>query len=737
MTRLRGAAAPVGLLLLAVVAGRLVTELHGSSPAPWGVLLGYGAVFGSGAALSAVGLVLVYRSARIINFSQAAYGANASLLFVLLTTAEGWDYWLALPVAVIAAGVVGFLVELLVLRRFAGAPRLVLTLVTVVLVQLLSALALLQPRVFGFSPPEDGLPTVPLPTEPADTPFDGLRFRWAGAPFNGDQVVLVVGTALLVLGLALFLRRSRLGVAVRGAAENAARVEQLGVSTGVLSSTTWTLVAVLSAVGGVLATTAQGGTVTQLASSGGAGYGALMVALIAALIARFDSLPMACAAAVGLTVFEQGLAWAFDNERAVLDVVRFVLVLLVLLLQPARRTRADAGSASSWAGTEEIRAIPFVLASLPAVQAGVRRFRWAVAVVLLGYPFVVSPGQLSLGTTYVIFAIVGVSLVVLTGWAGQVSLGHFALVAVGALVGGLAIADLGLPFPAALVAGTLASAVVAVVVGLPALRVQGLQLAVATLALATATGSAMSSRLFFEPFLPSDVTRPQLLGIDTGTDLRAYYYLCVLAAGGAVLAAARLRRTRTARLLIAMRENERMAQAYGIDLVRTRLLAFAVSGGMAGFAGVLYVVQQRAVTGDAYGPQLSISVFLLAVLGGLGSVVAVLAGAVYFALAATLFPGALGALLASGLGVLIVLLFFPAGLGALAYSARDAWLRRVAQRHRIWVPTLAGDRVKRGEEALVPIAAGVGAEPVPRQYRVESRVSEFGRSQQLSKVWRY
>jgi hypothetical protein len=84
-----------------------------------------------------------------------------------------------------------------------------------------------------------------------------------------------------------------------------------------------------------------------------------------------------------------------------------------------------------------------------------------------------------------------------------------------------------------------------------------------------------------------------------------------------------------------------------------------------------------------------------------------------------------------------VMLFFPAGLGAAAYSIRDAWLRRIAQRYRIYVPSLAGDRVKRGEEALVPIVAQVTDEPIPARYRIDSRIGEFGRSQQLAKAWRY
>ncbi|HTL22798.1 MAG TPA: ABC transporter permease [Mycobacteriales bacterium] len=737
VAQLRRAAAPVLFLLLAVAAGRLVTVVHGTSTAPWGILLGYGAVFGCGTALSSVGLVLVYRSARIINFSQASYGVNAALLFLLLTTGKGWNYWVALGVSVLATASVAFLVELLVLRKFAKAPRLVLTLITVVLVQIFAAVTILLPRAFGYSPPKNGLPYVRLPSFPARTPFDRTRFHWAGAPFNGDHVALVVATLVMVLALGLFLRKSRLGTAIRGAAENSSRVEQLGVSTGVLSSTTWVLVAVLSAVGAILATTAQGGTLQQYSQSADAAYGPLMVALTAAVIARLESLPMAFAAAFGLTVFEQGLTWSFNNDQAVLNLVRFGLILLVLLLQPTRRSRTDAASSSSWAGSEEIRAIPSVLQRLPAVQTGVRRARWVFGGLLLAYPFVVSPGQLSLGTTYVIYAIVGVSIVILTGWAGQVSLGQFALVAVGALTGAWVIGDLHLPFGLALVAGTVVSALVAVLVGLPALRLQGLYLAVTTLALATTTAGLIGSHRFLEPHLPSAVGRPQILGLDLNTNLRGYYYLCVAATALAVLTAARLRRTRTARLLIAMRDNERMAQAYGINLVRTRLIAFALSGGMAGFAGVLYVVQQRAVTAGSYGPQLSVSMFLMAVLGGLGSVYAVLAGAAYFAICATVVSGTLATLLTGGIGVLLVMLFFPAGLGAMGYSVRDAWLRRVAQRYRIYVPSLAGDRIKRGEEALVPIAAGTEREPLPERYRVPSRISEFGRSQQLAKAWRY
>ena len=734
----RRMAMPVVVVLLGLAAGRLVTNAHGSSAVPWGVLLGYGLVFGSGTALMTVGLVLVYRSARVINFSQAAYGANSAIFFLLLTSAEHWNYWFALIVSIAATAVVAFFVELLILRRFSTAPRLVLTLITVALLLVLDATGQALPRAFGFKPPKDGQAIANLPTGRASTPFDRLHFRWAGAPFNGDQLVLVVAAIVIALALTLFLRRSRVGSAIRGASENAQRLEQLGVSSGILSSVVWVLVAVLSAVGGILSATAGSTSVAAAVAGGGAGYGALMTALAAAVFARLDDLPLAFASAIGLSILEQGLSWAYNNDRAVIDLIQFGLILVVLLLQRARRNaRTDAAASSSWVGSEEIRAIPHVMRGLAPVQAGLRRTRWLLALLVIGYPFVVSSGQLAVGTTFAIYGIVGVSIVILTGWAGQVSLGQFAFVAVGALTGGAVVHDLHLPFPLALLAGTVTAAAVAVVVGLPALRVQGLYLAVTTLALAVALSSAFGSINFLANHLPGTVGRPDVLGLDMNTNERAYFYFCVVMTALVVYLAMRLRRSRTGRILIAMRDNERMSQAYGVHLVRTRLLAFALSGGMAGFAGVLYAAQQRSVTAGSYGPDLSVAMFLMAVLGGLGSVYAVLAGAIYYGIASTIFAGQVGQLLTSGVGVLLVMLFFPAGLGAVAYSARDAWLRRIAQRYRIYVPSLAGDRIKRGEEALVPIVDPVIDEPVPVRYRIESRIGEMGRSQQLAKAWRY
>jgi branched-chain amino acid transport system permease protein len=320
--------------------------------------------------------------------------------------------------------------------------------------------------------------------------------------------------------------------------------------------------------------------------------------------------------------------------------------------------------------------------------------------------------------------------VVLTGWGGQISLGQFAFVAVGAMLGGTMTASWGVPFFIALIVASAVGAGVAVLIGLPALRIRGLYLAVTTLAFAVATTTMLLSGSTFEDYRPDTISRPQLLFVDT-EDERAYYYLCLAGLVFALFVAQGLRRTRTGRVLIAMRDNERAAQSFGVSLARTRLATFAVSGFLASFAGVLYAHHQHGVLQSSFLPGQSLQMFLMAVIGGLGSVYGVLTGAVYLATMTLLVNGEAGQLLGGAVGVLLVLLFFPGGLGALAYTVRDVWLRRVALRLKIHVPSLMGERLQSGDVELVPIApkpADTGI--VERRYRIDSLIGTTGSSQQ-------
>lgn len=708
------------------------------------VMFGYGLVFGCLTALVAVGLILVYRSNRVVNFAQAGIGVGSVMLYLLLTSTWDWSWWLAVGAAIAAAALLGLVTEVFVVRRFAASPRLVLTVVTIALGQTIAGFSLYLPRLFGYKPdPDDPLSALAiLPSTPPRTPLDGFRESIFPATFTGPHVLAVVVAVVVMVVLAAFFRYTAVGVAVRGSAENSRRAETLGINVSNLSAVVWVLAATLAAIAALVDAMVSGRTVLSvsgLAAVGGGGslaqaIGAstLLRALAAAVIARMESIPVAVIAAVCIGFFEQSLLWA-TGGNTVGDAILLVVIIATLLVQRARSSRVDEAETSSWASSDEIREVPDELRALPQVRFGLRRALWTLAVVVMAFPWVMSPSNTSLGAIYAIYSIVGVSLVVLTGWAGQISLGQFGFVGVGAAVGGYTTATLHLPFPVAVVTGSVAAGAVAVAVGLPALRIKGLFLAVTTLGFAI----AMSTWILTWSFVPSIVTRPELLWFDSKTDERTYYYLCVASLAVSMAVAQRLRRTRTGRILIGLRDNERAAQSYGINLVRTRLTAFAISGAMAGFAGVLYAHHQSSVAAEGYGPELSVQMFLMAVLGGLGSVYAVVVGAIYIGTAGIVIDNAAGQLLAGGLGVLGVLLFFPTGLGSMIFTVRDAWLRRVALRNRIFVPTLLGDRLKEGEEALVPIIERLPEEgEVDEVYRLPSMIGEAGQSQ-LSKLWRY
>jgi branched-chain amino acid transport system permease protein len=451
-----------------------------------------------------------------------------------------------------------------------------------------------------------------------------------------------------------------------------------------------------------------------------------------------DHLPTAVCAAIGIAIFERCVFWAY-RSTTIVEIALLAVIVVALLTQRRSLSRADVSVTGGWAAADEVRPVPAILASHPTVRAA---RRWAIAIgaiVVVGYPFAMSPSQVYLGATYAIFGMIAVSLVVLTGWGGQISLGQFALVAVGAMTASVATVTWGLPFVPAMVLATAAGAGIAVLLGLPALRIQGLFLAVTTMAFAVTLLGLMADRTKLGRFLPRVVERPKLF--IAFEDDRAYYFLCLAALALTVVVVKRLRTTRTGRVLIAMRDNERAAQSFSLSLLRVRLVTFAVAGAIAGAAGGLLAHQQHGVRVVAFAPEASLQVFLMAVIGGLGSVGGVLTGAIYLGTVHTFVGGTLGRLLASGGGVLLILIFFPGGIGGLLYRARDAFLRRIALREKIWVPSVLGDvRTFDPSRNVAPLAAKTDASgsrvKVPYDYELDSTIEEAGRSQG-GKGWIY
>ena len=711
-----------GALLLVLGAGaavltwKLPQGFHGV-PA----LLAQALLFGCINSLFAVGIVVVYRASRVINFAHGGVWVVAYTIFWELLGYHGISYWLALPAAMLAGALIAVIMEFVFVRRFFRSARLIVAVVTIGLAQLLAAVAHSTPGWFGDHDNRPGLPRTPL-----------THFAWKVFPvrFTGDYGAVLVLTVVALLGLGFFFRYTSAGIAVRGAAQNSDRASELGINVKSLSTIVWAIAGLLAGLAAALQVPITG--YNQSAAGSSVGVGVMLIALAAAVIGGMDSIPITVVAALAIAVVSQVAFYAF-HQSAIVDLVLLLVIIGAFIVQRRRLGRTDESSSSTWAATEEVRPIPAPLARLAVVRSSVRNLTALLVLVVLGYPFVMSPSQTNLGSLVFIDGIVVISLVILTGWGGQVSLGQYAFVAVGAYVGGILSAKAGLPFLVALLGGSFAGAAVAVILGVTALRVRGLYLAVTTLAFAVVTSTVLLSRSYLGKYIPDRIGRPQILFIRT-EDNRAFYYVCLLALALAWWAAVGLRRSRTGRVLIAMRENERSAQAFGVNLVRTRLVTFALSGFMAAGAGVLLGAHDHTVSAGAFSPDVSIQIFLTAIIGGLGSIQGALLGAVYFAVVSFFVHGAVGQLLASSIGVLVVLYVVPGGLGSLAYQARDAVLRRIAIRRRIWVPSLFSDAAtaagltNRAPLAPLPEVSGSPKE-VPVKYRQPSRIRVAGSSQ--------
>jgi branched-chain amino acid transport system permease protein len=214
---------------------------------------------------------------------------------------------------------------------------------------------------------------------------------------------------------------------------------------------------------------------------------------------------------------------------------------------------------------------------------------------------------------------------------------------------------------------------------------------VSTLGFGLAASSYFLNPRFFDWVPRKRIERPDLFGqIDLGSTT-AIYYFCLGVSVLVLLGLQGIRHSRTGRVLLALRENEKATQAFGVSATRAKLTAFAISGFVAAVAGCLFVHHQQAYDKASFDPSLSILLFTAAVIGGLGSLTGGVLGAVWLRGGAWLLPSN-WQFFSSSIGVLFVLLVIPGGLGTLVYKVRDLWLRWVADRNEILVPSMVADR---------------------------------------------
>ncbi len=635
---------------------------------PGGISLGVvllGGVNGALYALTALGLVLIYRSQKIINFAQAQMGALAVAVAVVMVELNHMNYFLALLIGLVVAIVTGAIVHLIVQWRFKESSRMILTVATLGIAQVIGAMEVGFPYLFSRQPA--------IAISSFSTPFN-FKFKVSGILFTGDYVVAVLAAAVCLVGLWIFLEKTRWGMAFRAYADSRDRTRLLGIKVSRISLLTWTVAAGLSAVAAMAAAPASMGNPPDVTAI--AGPTILLAPLAAAVVGRMDKLFTTVAAAILLGIFQEAIFWSYPRSSAV-DLGFLVIIFISLLIQPPSVER-EAATSGSFIDVRTVRAIPSKLLELKEVKI----FRTCIFFVVVVLAVIVPPimGQsFSLPAAYaVIYAIMTVSLVLLSGWAGQISLGQSGFAGVGAAIVGMFLAHSHVDLFVALVISAVVGAVVAVLIGLPALRIPGLFLSVITLAFAIVVDDYFLNGTDFPFWNPDFVPATRVFGKFTTSNSVVLYEVSLGVLAVLLILIFNLSKSRIKRTLIGIRDNEYSAAAFGISRYKSTIGAFAISGALAGVAGGLIIVLQQGSGFEGLNPELSFTIFIGVVIGGLGSITGGILGAAFLGLTQYYLSGTI-AIVIQGFVLILVLMFFPEGIGGIFTWIRNFIIRAIAR----------------------------------------------------------
>jgi ABC-type branched-subunit amino acid transport system ATPase component/ABC-type branched-subunit amino acid transport system permease subunit len=646
-------------------------------------LIFIGIVRGLIVALIAMGVVLVYRSSRVINFAVADLGVPAAALLALMAGKAGWPYWPSLVLAVGAGTLAGTVVELAVIRRLFKAPRVIVLVATIGVAELARAVTLTLPNY------RTGSLQTTFPTPITSS------FSIGSIKVEGPQLLVLIVVPLITVALWWLLGHTRFGVSVRATSSNSDLARLTGISPKLVSTAIWTIAGFLSAVAIILYATEQGSS--ELVTIGPE---TLLLGLSAALIGGMRSFPRAVAGAIGVGVLYQVLVYNFPNT---VGLVQFVVLILVLVLV-ARMSRADDLGSETFSFAPRVPPVPERLREIWWVRRMPQLLAGAALLGAIVLPIVVSQSFHQQTYSMVLaFALCAVSVTVLTGWGGQLSLGQMAFAGIGALsaaafVRGVTF-DIGwrstrilqgslpkVPFVLALLLGALVACGVAVVVGFGALRVKGLLLGVSTLAFAIAAQAYIFSRPIFTGTVDAttvQLPRGKLGPVDLAHLNRAYYYFTLAALVIVLILVGHLRRTGIGRTIIGVRENEPAASAVTVSARRSKLTAFAVAGFVAGLGGAILggLVVTIGFQERFFRVEDSLQLVSMAVIGGLGSLAGAVIGALWVVGLPAFWPdNQTVPLFTSSIGLLIILLYIPGGFTQIGYWCRSAILNWLEQR---------------------------------------------------------
>lgn len=637
-----------------------------------------GAVTGLVYGLLAMGLVVVYRSTRVINFAVAAMGLPGTMLTVLLAVQYGVPTPIAWVLGLLAGAMFGAIAELIIVRRLFTAPRVILLVATIGLSQVALAVTIALPE------PDQLRPRFPT--------LIGGSTEWFGVTLSGAALTIVLVVPIIAAALGWLLTKTTFGKQVTASSDNADLARLSGISPKRASTIVWTIAGGIATLSLMLIAGRLGGT-NQVPTLGPA---TLVRALVVFVLAGMASFPRCLVAGFALGIVEAVVGYRFLDSPGLIESLLLVAVLVAVFFQSRR---PESQGASTFLFAAKVQPIPLVLRDRWWVRHHGRiLFVVAFAAATVVPLIITAPSRSYLYSSIVCIALVSLSVTIVTGWSGQLSLGQMAFAGIGAL-GTAALVrgtdlDFALPgdrtltvslgptsLPVAIAAMAVLGALIAAIIGIGALRVRGLLLGVTTFVFAYAA----QGHLFRTELLTGGASPPIRLprGDVAGIDLRVqrtYYWVVLAILAIAVITVARLRRRAPWRRIAAVRDNPATAAAYTVGATREKLVAFVLAGGLASLAGgLLGALTQNINTNQLFIVADSLKVVSIAVIGGLGSIAGPLLGALWVEGLPAFFPdNDLVPLLASGIGLLILLLYFPGGLVQIGYSARDALFARLA-----------------------------------------------------------
>ena len=625
----------------------------------------------------ALGLVLVYKGTKILNLAQPFFGLLGAFVCWWFTARAGFLPFeeMSRPRMVVAGlltialvGLHGFMLERSLFSHLRNAPRLVTLVATLAIGQGTVGLVTIL-----FARNQEQAETLRIVPTVVRTIIELGDVNLTG----GDLQVIVL-VPLVALALAAYFKLSRFGVAIRAAADNGDAARLLGVSVNRVALFTWAAGAALAALAGILLA-AKDGTLDPSSLS----TGFLVKSLAAALIGGLTSLPGALLGGLVVGIGEAIINGYLRETIGAADVVFFAAVVVMLAFRPQGLFGQRDDEEDTAAFVPAVRDIPRRLQE----TAYPLLFSWAGRATFVFFALAVSwvtgSATNDVLTQVLIYAMVGVSLTVVMGYTGQISLGHWALAGVGAFAAANLFSRLHVPFLITVPLVFLIGAAVSLLIGLPALRIKGLYLAVITVTFSYAAELFLFRSEWFAGGTTGRLMEAPTLGpldLDDPSNRPMFVFTLVLLLIAMTLAGNVLR-SRVGRSFVALRENEKAAATLGVPLAQTRLLAFALSGGIAALAGLAFAVRVGKVNSIDFPSQVSLILVLMVLIGGLPTLSGPILGSfVVFGLPFLLkFENGWIIPIGTGLLTLLVITRLPGGLAGVFLKSRHTVIEALVE----------------------------------------------------------